>query len=185
MDIPEGIKKEIVSYVRLEFGEDSSDPDALQESDLKYEGEFIINGVPTHYWRCGDTSRTWATVEPFGDSYCLGMTSSSPKPVFKKNLYSHLEVEEVPGKVSERIELQSFGDRAVGLPSYKEVCLSDGEVVEVLAEAHLENSPVSVTVSIEENQKNCYVRASEGIAMSYTTSSGKQIILTIGTGPWE
>lgn len=186
MDIPEGIEKDIVSYIRMECGEDPSDPRTLKESDLTYEGEFEIQGVPTHYWRCGKDSRLWATIEPYGDSYCMSMTSSSPKPILKSELYSHLKIEDFSGEFSERIPLPSLGKSgSVGLPDYKEITLPSGEIVAVLAEAHPQGAPPSVTVSIQDAAKDIYIRASVGIALSYTTSGGNELLLSIGTGPWE
>ena len=185
MDIPQGIEKEIVSYIRLECGEKDSDPNALQESDLVYEGEFEIEGIPTHYWRCGSESRTWATVEPFGDSYCLGMTSSSPIPVKKSNLYRFLKLEDLSGGVSESIPLEAFGEGAMGLPNYQEITLGKGETIAVLAEAQTYSAPPAVTISIRERQREVYIRASIGVALSYSTFDGNEILLSIGTGPWE
>jgi hypothetical protein len=79
MNLPDDIEVQILDYLRLEYGEDAGGPAALQRSQLRYEGEYLLNGVATHFWwfPC-TTQQCWATVEPWEDSYCLGMTTECP-----------------------------------------------------------------------------------------------------------
>ncbi len=80
MNLPQDIEAQIINYLHLEFGEDADDPNSLKESQLRYEGEFLYDGVPTHFWwfPC-TTEQCWATVEPMEESYCVGMTTDSPQ----------------------------------------------------------------------------------------------------------
>lgn len=77
--LPENIATEIASYLRLEYGERSQDKASLKEHDLVYEGDFVLDGVPTQFWRYPTWDGfAWATVERFENSYCLGMTDVPP-----------------------------------------------------------------------------------------------------------
>jgi len=80
MDIPSSIELEILRYLHLEFGESSEGSDALKLSELKYEGEFILENEPTRFWwfPCSQT-QCWVIVRPYEDSYCMEMTTKSPK----------------------------------------------------------------------------------------------------------
>lgn len=77
--LPGSIAKEIAEYLRLEYGESWWQKGALRASNLKFVGEYIIDGVATQYWSYPtSTGVEWATVERFDDGYCLGMTSAPP-----------------------------------------------------------------------------------------------------------
>lgn len=79
MNLPKDIETQIVGYLNLEFGEAPEDSESLKESELRYEGEFMLDGTPTHFWWFPCTSeQCWATVEPMDESYCIGMTTESP-----------------------------------------------------------------------------------------------------------
>ncbi|MEW5837312.1 MAG: hypothetical protein AB1717_00555 [Pseudomonadota bacterium] len=79
VELPENIATEIASYLRLEYGERSQDKASLKEHDLLYEGEFVLDGVPTRFWRYPTRDGfAWATVERYESSYCLGMTDTPP-----------------------------------------------------------------------------------------------------------
>lgn len=77
--LPRNIASEIARYLRLEYGESYWQKDSVKARDLKFEGEFVVNGVPTQYWRYQTSSSPqWATVERFKDTYCIGMTVEPP-----------------------------------------------------------------------------------------------------------
>lgn len=69
----------LVEYLRLEYGEDEDDPDSIKASDLKYVGEFMIDGVKTRYWSYPTSGEpAWATIEFLPDGECAGMTDVPP-----------------------------------------------------------------------------------------------------------
>ncbi|WP_415894379.1 hypothetical protein ACMXYN_08440 [Neptuniibacter sp. PT8_73] len=73
-------KQWIADYLRLEFGEDESDPDSVKAEEIKHIGHFIINGTPTDYFtfpQSGD-SYMWAIIEKTEVGNCAGMTSTPP-----------------------------------------------------------------------------------------------------------
>ncbi len=74
----DGIEQEPLDYLHLVFGQQSSDDYSLKLSELKYEGQFMLEDIPAHYWAyLYMGSKGWATVEPFEDSYCLSLTTIS------------------------------------------------------------------------------------------------------------
>lgn len=78
--LPRGIKSEVLQYLHLEYGESPRDPDALELSDLSYEGEYQHEGVPTHFWSYPTSSgKSYATVVLSGKSYAIGMTDRRPR----------------------------------------------------------------------------------------------------------
>ncbi len=77
--LPRRIASEIAEYLRLEFGESART--GVKAGQLKFEGEYLIDGVPTQYWRYPTSNPTkpgWATVERFDGTYSLGMTTIPP-----------------------------------------------------------------------------------------------------------
>jgi hypothetical protein len=79
--LPLNIASEIANYLRLEYGETARGKNSVKARNLRFEGEFVVDGVPTQFWRypTSDSSkRRWATVERFDDSYHLGTTSEPP-----------------------------------------------------------------------------------------------------------
>lgn len=81
VELPANIKSEIARYLRLEYGESARDKDSVKARDLKFDGEFVIDGVPTQFWRYPSSNPKkpqWATVERLEQMYCLGMTGDPP-----------------------------------------------------------------------------------------------------------
>jgi hypothetical protein len=79
--LPRNIATEIAAYLRLEYGETRGRKGSLKASELKFDGEHVVDGVPTQFWRYPSSGRqpAWATVERFDDHYALGMTDKKPK----------------------------------------------------------------------------------------------------------
>jgi len=69
----------LADYLRLEYGEDESDPDSIKASDLTYVGEFVVDGVPTKYWSYPTSKEPgWVTIEEHGEQRSANMTSTAP-----------------------------------------------------------------------------------------------------------
>lgn len=79
--LPPDIEHQVVEYLRLEFGEDESDPDALKVRDLQYEGKSDSGSMSTHYWRIpAKTQPCWASVQFTGADYLIDMSTRPPPP---------------------------------------------------------------------------------------------------------
>jgi hypothetical protein len=66
MVLPDDIESQIVEYLHLEYGEDSSSPNALKIEELVYEGVFDIEGMNVHYWKYPTHGQNcWVIVEPY------------------------------------------------------------------------------------------------------------------------
>ena len=181
MELPLDIEKQILEYLHLEYGEDPGASDSLNIEDISYEGEFEINGISTHYFKyASSTGRTWATVEPFGDSYCLGMTSSTPKPITKSEIYKEIHVKSLETNDKLKLELESWGEGCFGFSDYKKIELSGKIQFELLAEVSSHSSPPAVTVSIIDGDSEVYVCGSVGISMRYTSVSLGEIFILVG-----
>lgn len=88
-ELPGNIKTEIARYLRLEYGESAHDKNSVKARDLKFVGEFIIDGVPTQFWEYPTSNPkkpNFATVERFDGSYCLGMSCNLPQNIGVKEL---------------------------------------------------------------------------------------------------
>jgi hypothetical protein len=70
----------VANYLRLEYGEDATDPDSLQASDLSYLGRFEVNGCPTDYWQYPTSDKTpaYATMTMRDGTTELSMTDEPP-----------------------------------------------------------------------------------------------------------
>ena len=72
------------------------------------------------------------------------------------------------------------------LNSEREVVLPDGHSIMVYAEASLRNlDKPDVSLSIIEGDKSVDLRCCGGVIVSYTTATGRDVLLQIGTGAWE
>ncbi|MDO6746081.1 hypothetical protein [Gilvimarinus sp. 1_MG-2023] len=79
MTLDNDIEEDVLEYLHLEYGECPEDDDALKLSDLNYEGIFLLEGVPTHYWSYPTSEPCWAIVQPYEDAYCFGMATTPPE----------------------------------------------------------------------------------------------------------
>lgn len=183
MGLPAGIEQEILEYLHLEYGEEPDAPSSLKPGEITYDGLYDMAGKPTHYFKYGE--RKWATVEPFGDSYVIGMTTRPPYPITKKNLYKSLRISFPDDTPPITIELESRGHGNYGFSRYRDVTLPDGTTIAILVEVSSHYAPAAVTLAIEEGENDIYIRGSLGLTMSYRTRNGSTIYLTVGTGPWE
>jgi hypothetical protein len=183
MNIPENIKQEILDYLHIEFGEDANDPSSLKIDNIKLDGIYEVQGKPTYYYKFSHD--TWATVEPFGDSYMIGMTTFSPKPIFKKDLYKELHIQSSDGSYVESIELENMGDGFYCFPEFKGINISKSEKLMVLVEANISMPVTQVVLSIKEGNQNIYLKGSIGFQFSYRTKNDTTLFFTFGTGSWE
>lgn len=71
------------------------------------------------------------------------------------------------------------------LGSEQLVTLPNGEVLDVYAEVSLASSVADISLSIVEDDRLYAIRCGSGVVFRYTTRSGFQVLLQIGTGPWE
>jgi len=185
MVLPSDIKNQILEYLHLEYGEDPDNETSLGLEDIGYEGEFEIKGKLIHYFNYKSSSgRTWATVEPYGDSYCIGMTNSSPKPVTKKEIYGSVHVESLESDHEATIALESWGNGCFGLSDYKQISLTEKISFKLLVEVSSYSTPESVTVSIIDGNNEVYVSGALGVSMSYKSASLGEISITVGSGKW-
>ncbi len=186
MELPENIEKEVLEYLHLEYGEDSKDPSSLKLDEITHDGIYEVSGVPVHYFKYASSSgRNWATVEPYGDSYVIGMTTSLPTPLSKAQIYNRLNVESLDNNYTESFELEYWGDGCYGFSDYREIKLPNGSAFKLLAEVSSHSAPVGVTLSIIEGDNDIYIRGSVGLSLSYESKNFGTLFITLGTGPWE
>jgi hypothetical protein len=83
MKLPRHINRQVLEYLRLEYGESDDDPDALKLSDLTCEGKCVaggIVGIVTHFWAFPSSAgKRWAIVEQFGKTYSIGTSARTPE----------------------------------------------------------------------------------------------------------
>jgi len=78
--------EDILVYLHLEYGEVPSDLNALKLSELKFLGQFLLEGLPTYFWWYpSGVEQCWATVEFSDEAYNIGMTTISPDKLQKIN----------------------------------------------------------------------------------------------------
>ena len=78
-ELPANITSELASYLDLEFGAPAySAP--LDPSELRYVGEFVVDGSPTKFWSfpCHFEPGCWAYVAPLDDGYSLSWGGTPP-----------------------------------------------------------------------------------------------------------
>ena len=186
MELPVDIKDRILEYLHLEYGEDSNDPNALTLEQISYEGEYEIHGVNVHYFKYESSSgRNWATVEPYGDSYAIGMTSKSPTPVRKREIYRSIRIENTEDGEIVNLDLEDRGGGCYGFSNFKEIAFRNGKTFQLLTEVTPFSHPNGVVVAIQDEGNDVYIRGSLGLAIRYESTTLGAILITLGTGPWE
>jgi hypothetical protein len=70
----------VAEYLRLEYGEDATDPASLKASDLTYLGRFEVKGYVTDYWQypTSDNIPAYATMTLHNGTTALSMTDEPP-----------------------------------------------------------------------------------------------------------
>ena len=114
VELPKNIRTEIAAYLRREYGESARDKTSVKAKDLVFEGEFVIDAVPTQFWRYPSSTPSWATVERFADHYGLGMGESHPEhaqacdsvnpPESRDSGKSSMPVWKIPNKFASEIK---------------------------------------------------------------------------------
>ena len=168
MELPQNIRKEILDYLHLEYGESSGGTGALAIDDIEYEGLFEIGGIRTHYFRYKTTrGHEWATVEPYGDSYCLGITSNTPKPVQKTKIYDHVIIEQIDFDEILILELENWGSGCFGLSDFIQLKLPSGVDIRLLVEVSAHTTPTAVRVDIIDGAQEISAHGYIGLVLNY------------------
>lgn len=95
MDVPTDVMLDLADYLRLEYGEDQNDANALQLADLRYAGSRADGPLSVHYWEhAGGAGRRWATAAFDGELWSLSMSAVGPdeEPLSEQGPFSTLGV---------------------------------------------------------------------------------------------
>lgn len=77
--VPWNIRWQLAAYLRLEYGESFWSRRGLKPWQLRFDGEHVIDGVPTQFWRYPSSEgHSWASVERLDDTICLGFADGPP-----------------------------------------------------------------------------------------------------------
>jgi hypothetical protein len=131
---PDGLETQIADYLAREFGEHG--PGRIRAADLRALGERVVDGVPMRVWAF-PTSRgeMWATVEPMGDSFSIGMTHPRPSPDSRQRYHLRLETE--GDDASRTLALEPLDTGLYGTASDVAFHAPDGQALLLSAEVAL------------------------------------------------
>lgn len=69
----------LADYLRLEYGEDENDPDSVKAEHLVYEGQYLIKGIKTKYWKYPTSDGfSWVVIEEYENSRCANFSETPP-----------------------------------------------------------------------------------------------------------
>lgn len=144
MDLPDDIESEIASYLARELGERG--PGRIRAADLRALGERIVDGVPMQVWAFPSIDgEGWATVEPMGDSYCIGLTRpprGAPAGGYR------LRAETEGGKPPLTLSLDPLDSGLYGTSSDVRFTTAGGQVLMLGAEVALVDGSEELSLSI-------------------------------------
>lgn len=164
MVLPDGIEQEILKYLHLEYGEDPNDPSSLKLGDISYDGEYEIDGIKMHYFTYPlHDGRSWVSIEPYGGSYLISMTTNAPRPTTHKEIYRNLHAECEDQGFSKKIPMETLAEGCLGLNDYQLLTLPDDTNIHIFAEVNTNILPVGITVAVKEGDKEIYIRTSLGL----------------------
>ena len=93
--------------------------------------------------------------------------------------------EEIPTTTIDLVRSPLDGVDAYETPEDVAVALPGGGEIHVSAEVYLGTTPdVSISV-LEGDHCTCAVRCTSGVVISYVSRSGVEVLIQVGTGPWE
>jgi hypothetical protein len=187
MNLPEDIEKQLVEYLRLEYGEDANGPDAIQISDIAYVGEKEVNGVVLHCWSYPCLKdNMWATVELLeNNSYCLGMCEiprETEECVYK---YLYLVIE---AKKTRKVKIPYVGHEDYEVLSFEktyEVDLENGKKLSIFSEVYQSPKTKQFSLSIEYDGKEIYLKGGIGLQMNYAIEGDIRLFMEIGELKWD
>lgn len=189
MKPPMDIEQDLVEYLRLEYGEDDKDPDALQASDLTYAGSRDEGAVTVHYWEYpASAGKRWVTAEFDGELWSLSMVRIGPdgKQPSTREAFRTLTVrfscrskdqQKLP-RLRLNLDEMPGGGFPMRFPS--------GEEVFVYAELYLsnDNQPPGLSLQLlQEDEILLAVRCESGVII-LCQIAGYNCELMCGPGPW-
>ena len=69
----------LADYLRLEYGEDKSDPSSIKAKDLEYDGEYVIDSTPTKFWKYPTSKgHEWVVIQEYPEGRCADFVNSPP-----------------------------------------------------------------------------------------------------------
>jgi hypothetical protein len=191
MKLPRNIKRQVLEYLRLEYGESDDDPDALKASDLTYEGKRVVDGIVTHFWAFpSGAGKRWAIVEQFGKSYSIGTSARGPEGETTderkalRTLHISFRHESRRAKRMRDLRVPLEGEDGA-LTAEVPVTFPSGDQLQIYVEVYDKDTPDVSLIVTHEDGRDIYVRCSSGLAVNYDTPFGYTCLMTVGTGPWE
>lgn len=145
MNQPADLETAIADYLAREFGEHG--PSRIRAADLRALGERVIDGVPMRVWAF-PTSRgeMWATVEPMGESYSIGMTH--PRPSSDSCPRYHLRLETEGDGAPRTLALEPLDIGLYGTASDVDFHAPDGQALLLSAEVALVDGGEELSLAI-------------------------------------
>jgi hypothetical protein len=94
--------------------------------------------------------------------------------------------ERIPTKTIELQRSKIAGPDSFETDGEVRVPLPGGGEIHLHAEVNLGGSTPDVSISVLEGEDiTCAVRCTSGVVIGYETRSGIEVLLQVGTGPWE
>lgn len=185
MELPDDIEQRILEYLHLEFGESPEDEDALELSELRYEGIHEMEGVPTHCWSFPSTSdEMCATVEPHEDTYCIGM-SRKPEALREKP-YSSLLLS-ISGKTSEKFSIPYIMNDEATLSCFEnrfDINLDDGRKLSVYSEIYFMPNPAQALLTLSIGDQELTMKFGVGVELTLAMDSDTEVYAKVGELSW-
>lgn len=176
------LTKNVLDYVRREFGEESGDPTSLSLDKLMYEGEQVINDQEVHCWSFPSSKpEMWATALVYenGD-YELGMVV---KPFSKrhKHFYDKLGIViETPS--SERRLAVNFGktDKNNWETEEQTIEIDKNHNFLVLCTISFSHNPPMISLYIDQEDESYNIFGSFAITSNITLKPNACVYFEVG-----
>ena len=76
-------------------------------------------------------------------------------------------------------------EECYSLGGERELTLPNGEVITVYAEVGLEGAVADILLTIIQGGRDLDIRCGNNVMVSYETEGHLDVLLQVGTGPWE
>lgn len=190
MSEPPGIKSELLEYLRLEFGEDVEDPEAVQAADLKYVGARKDGRALLHFWEFpSGAGKRWATARVTKTTCALSTSEEGPNGEENDPLAAlQTLVVEFGARTKGQKRIKPLRVRVADLDDEGAlVQFPTGERISFYAEVYPPSEDDGPDVSLQVLQDDdviLAVRCNSGVVVSCQVA-GYECLIRLGTGSWE
>jgi len=176
------LKKRVLQYLHLEFGESFHDGSALKLSELEYEGEFDLDGKTKLCWSFPSGSyEMWATAhQSTSYDWVIGMQK---KPDFgkPKSGYEKLHIEVGFGDKQKTFQFEFEAQDEVNWEvESEEIVIDKKRNIVIGSTVNFSHRPPMVTLHVDYDNRSYNFTCSQSIYANFPIEDDVHLMINVG-----